>query len=90
MIVVCFFFQQHVLLKSKVPSYFKSTTSTFHRNPSKSSQVYQEVAPGQKEQDPVGRPIGHLSAQKQVSGEAVYIDDIPKLHSMLKLNNIKN
>ncbi|KAH3859121.1 hypothetical protein DPMN_101836, partial [Dreissena polymorpha] len=76
---------KHVPLKSKVPSYFQSATPTFHRDPSKSSQVYQEVAPGQLEQDPVGRPIGHLSGQKQVSGEAVYIDDIPKLHNELYL-----
>jgi len=44
-------------------------------------QVYQEVAPGQLEADPVGRPTPHLSSQKQVTGEAVYIDDIPKMHS---------
>ncbi|KAL4238443.1 hypothetical protein ACF0H5_003151 [Mactra antiquata] len=69
--------------KTKVPSYFQSATPTFHRDPSKSSQVYQEVAPGQLAEDPVGRPIAHLSAMKQVSGEAVYIDDIPKFKDEL-------
>ena len=43
--------------------------------------MFQEVAPGQLKDDPVGRPIAHVSALKQVTGEAVYTDDMPKLHS---------
>ncbi|WAR00721.1 XDH-like protein [Mya arenaria] len=68
---------------SKVPSYFQSATTLFHKDPSRSSQIFQEVAPGQLQQDPVGRPLGHFSAAKQVAGEAIYIDDIPKMHNEL-------
>jgi xanthine dehydrogenase molybdopterin-binding subunit B len=45
--------------------------------------MYQEVAPGQLEDDPVGRNIKHMSGMKQTTGEAIYIDDMPKLHSKL-------
>lgn len=62
----------------KVPSYCQSATSMFHRDPSKSVQMYQEVAPGQLKEDPVGRPLPHLSALKQVTGEAIFVDDMPK------------
>ena len=36
------------------------------------------MAPGQLDKDPVGRPLKHVSAEKQVTGEAIYCDDIPK------------
>ncbi|XP_045109509.1 xanthine dehydrogenase/oxidase-like isoform X2 [Portunus trituberculatus] len=42
-----------------------------------SSQVFQRVSPEQSKTDPIGRPIVHTSAFKQVTGEAVYVDDIP-------------
>ncbi|XP_053396021.1 xanthine dehydrogenase/oxidase-like isoform X1 [Mercenaria mercenaria] len=71
------------LSKTKVPSYLHSATAPFHRDPSKSTQIYQEVASGQREEDPVGRPINHLSAMKQATGEAVYIDDMPKFQNEL-------
>ncbi len=29
--------------------------------------------------DPVGRNVHHLSVEKQVTGEAIYCDDMPKL-----------
>ncbi|MPC97127.1 Xanthine dehydrogenase [Portunus trituberculatus] len=36
-----------------------------------------QVSPEQSKTDPIGRPIVHTSAFKQVTGEAVYVDDIP-------------
>lgn len=39
----------------------------------------QEVPSGQPDSDAVGRPLTHLSALKQTTGEAVYIDDIPHI-----------
>ena len=39
--------------------------------------VHQEVPSGQPSVDPVGRPVIHHSAMKQVTGEATYVDDIP-------------
>ena len=38
----------------------------------------QEVPEGQNPEDVVGRPVAHLSALKQATGEAVYCDDMPR------------
>lgn len=40
---------------------------------------WQEVPSGQPSHDAVGRPIPHMSAKQQVTGEAKYVDDLPKL-----------
>ena len=66
---------------SQVPTDFKSATNLFHRDPSRSSQVFEEVPEEQVVDDPVGRPIPHTSAIKQATGEAVYVDDIPPIIS---------
>lgn len=79
------FLFQHIT-KTKVPSYFHSATPPFHRDPSKSIQMYQEVASGQLEEDPVGRPLRHMSGIKQATGEAIYIDDMTKFQSMIHVN----
>lgn len=43
---------------------------------------------GQKQDDVVGRPMMHLSAVKQVTGEAVYCDDMPLFENELYLSLI--
>ncbi|NXC42799.1 AOXB oxidase, partial [Penelope pileata] len=48
-------------------------------------QLYQDVAPGQSPQDPVGRPVMHQSGIKHTTGEAVYIDDIRPVDGELSL-----
>uniref|UniRef100_A0A8C0V8W0 Xanthine dehydrogenase/oxidase n=1 Tax=Cyanistes caeruleus TaxID=156563 RepID=A0A8C0V8W0_CYACU len=45
----------------------------------------QEVPKGQAVEDMVGRPLVHVSASKQASGEAVYCDDIPHYENELYL-----
>ncbi|XP_015770301.1 PREDICTED: xanthine dehydrogenase/oxidase-like [Acropora digitifera] len=40
--------------------------------------LIQEVPPDQSLEDVVGRPLPHLAATKQATGEAAYCDDIPK------------
>ncbi len=62
---------------STVPSTYHSATQAYQSEPSKGLQVYEEVDPSQKDSDAVGRPIPHVSAKKQTTGEAVYIDDMP-------------
>ena len=42
------------------------------------SSPLQEVPDDQSIEDVVGRPVTHLSAAKQATGEAIYCDDIPK------------
>ena len=49
------------------------------------SWLVQEVPSEQPSEDVVGRPIPHLSAAKQATGEAIYCDDIPKYAGRLKL-----
>ncbi|XP_063285940.1 aldehyde oxidase 1-like [Pelobates fuscus] len=45
----------------------------------KTMQIFQEVSAQQPANDPIGRPIVHLSGIKQATGEAVYVDDIPMM-----------
>lgn len=57
----------------------------------KSSQFFEMVPKSQHEWDAVGRPIPHAAAEKQVTGEAIYCDDLPplagELHMSLVLSN---
>ncbi|XP_066089056.1 aldehyde oxidase 2 isoform X1 [Saccopteryx bilineata] len=46
-------------------------------------QRYQSVDSRQPLQDPVGRPIMHLSGLKHATGEATFCDDIPKVNKEL-------
>ncbi|XP_064080821.1 xanthine dehydrogenase/oxidase-like [Macrobrachium nipponense] len=48
-----------------------------------SMQIFQKVPHGQSQLDPIGRPIVHVSALKQATGEAIYVDDIPYCESEL-------
>ncbi|XP_062980216.1 xanthine dehydrogenase/oxidase-like [Elgaria multicarinata webbii] len=68
-----------------VPSRYASATELFHKDPVNNVQLFQEVPPGQSIEDTVGRPLMHLSAAKQASGEAVYCDDIPRYENELYL-----
>ncbi|MGH0121086.1 UNVERIFIED_CONTAM: hypothetical protein FKN15_070755, partial [Acipenser sinensis] len=43
------------------------------------------VPPGQSMEDVVGRPVVHLSALKQATGEAIYCDDMPRYENELYL-----
>lgn len=45
----------------------------------------QAVPDRQSQEDVVGRPIMHLSALKQATGEAVYCDDVPMYENELYL-----
>ena len=69
-------------LQSVSPAEMNITTP-FKYIATKSSQGIQDVPFGQSCDDTVGRPISHLSANKQVSGEALYVDDMPKLKNEL-------
>lgn len=56
----------------------KNLAEPFHRPTAKNVQGFQRVNDGQSSMNPVGRPMMHLSAPLQASGEAHYTDDIPK------------
>ncbi|ELK14106.1 Xanthine dehydrogenase/oxidase [Pteropus alecto] len=69
----------------KLDPTFASATLLFQKDPPANVQLYQEVPKGQSEEDVVGRPLPHLAAAMQASGEAVYCDDIPRYENELSL-----
>lgn len=63
----------------------RSGASTFHTLEPQSCQIYQRI-PGDKERGTaLGKPQVHASAFKQATGEAVYIDDMPRFENELYL-----
>ncbi|XP_063040378.1 xanthine dehydrogenase/oxidase [Engraulis encrasicolus] len=76
--------QDGVVVEDVRPDY-RSATEIFHAETPSSVQLYQAVPNGQKADDVVGRPVMHLSALKQATGEAVYCDDIPCYENELHL-----
>ncbi|XP_013399614.1 xanthine dehydrogenase/oxidase-like [Lingula anatina] len=61
----------------KVLSSDMSATHVFHRDPSRSTQVYEDVPDDQSLDDAVGRPMPTMSSVQQTTGEAQYYDDMP-------------
>ncbi|KAM6893010.1 xanthine dehydrogenase/oxidase isoform 1-T1 [Lycodopsis pacificus] len=72
----------------EVRSDCQSAADLFHPETPSSVQVYQAVPEGRGQDDVVGRPIMHLSALKQATGEAVYCDDVPLYENELYLSLI--
>ena len=61
-----------------------SATAVFEKDPISSNQLFEKrLWPGQSEL--VGKPIKHRAADKQVSGTAVYVDDMPRIETELYL-----
>lgn len=50
---------------------------------SEAGQLFETVPEDQSKHDPIGRPLPHTSAFKQASGEAAYLDDMPRFESEL-------
>lgn len=69
----------------KLDPTFASATLLFQKDCPANVQLFQEVPKGQSVEDMVGRPLPHLSAAMQASGEAVYCDDIPRYKNELSL-----
>ncbi|XP_068088896.1 xanthine dehydrogenase/oxidase isoform X2 [Hyperolius riggenbachi] len=72
-------------LHETVPLNYESATDLFEKPETTGVQLFQEVPAGQDPEDYVGRPIMHLSAMKQATGEAVYCDDVPHYENELYL-----
>ncbi|XP_042260124.1 xanthine dehydrogenase/oxidase isoform X3 [Thunnus maccoyii] len=62
-----------------------SATEIYHPETPTSVQIYQAVPEGRSQDDVVGRPMMHLSALKQATGEAIYCDDVPLYENELYL-----
>ncbi|XP_064390120.1 xanthine dehydrogenase/oxidase-like isoform X2 [Halichondria panicea] len=81
-LVTSFFYKFYLTVLSRLrseplPQDLVSATRLFERPPVQSSQGFQSVSDKQLPEDSVGRPLMHLSALQQASGEARYMDDIP-------------
>jgi xanthine dehydrogenase/oxidase len=53
-------------------------------------QLYQKIPPSLPEIDPVTRPIAHVSSAQQCTGEAKFVDDMPKLAHELYLYPVQS
>ncbi|GAB1284990.1 Aldehyde oxidase 2 [Apodemus speciosus] len=62
---------------------FLSSLGDFQVTLPRGVQTFQRVDSHQPLQDPVGRPIMHLSGLKHATGEAVFCDDIPRVDKEL-------
>uniref|UniRef100_A0A2I3GXZ7 FAD-binding PCMH-type domain-containing protein n=1 Tax=Nomascus leucogenys TaxID=61853 RepID=A0A2I3GXZ7_NOMLE len=68
---------------SEISDRFLSALEDFPVTIPQGVHTYQSVYPHQPLQDPVGRPIMHLSALKHATGEAMFCDDIPMVDKEL-------
>nr|QEO19121.1 rosy [Rhagovelia antilleana] len=75
-------------LNIDIPNNYKSGKDGFHTLAPKSSQYFAKVPNSQEKHDSVGRTEIHQSAYKQATGEALYLDDIPKQEGELYLSLI--
>ncbi|XP_053612795.1 xanthine dehydrogenase [Plodia interpunctella] len=71
--------------KDLIKPYHSSGAEQFHGSLPKSSQYFELVGDKQVKSDAVGRPIQHMSAYKQTTGEAIYCDDMPIAENELYL-----
>ncbi|XP_071799961.1 xanthine dehydrogenase/oxidase-like [Asterias amurensis] len=71
-----------------IPASYKTANQSYHKSPVKGVQMFQEVPSGQPDSDAVGRPLTHLSAIKQVTGEAIYVDDLPQVKGELYVASV--
>ncbi|XP_013177887.1 PREDICTED: xanthine dehydrogenase [Papilio xuthus] len=76
---------QDYLQNEIVEPYYSSGADQFHGQVPKSAQYFELVGDKQLKSDAVGRPIPHMSALKQVTGEAIYCDDMPSVEGELYL-----
>uniref|UniRef100_A0A9L0J346 aldehyde oxidase n=1 Tax=Equus asinus TaxID=9793 RepID=A0A9L0J346_EQUAS len=64
---------------------YESALEDLHSRNHWGTSKYQVGNPKQLPQDPIGRPIMHLSGIKHTTGEAIYCDDMPVLDGELFL-----
>lgn len=84
-LTLSFFFRAYLAISKQFQGISKreeSGISGFKNKIPKSSQYF-TIAKNNHDYDTIGRPIVHSSAFKQASGEAIYVDDIPKFENEL-------
>ncbi|XP_042880077.1 xanthine dehydrogenase/oxidase-like [Penaeus japonicus] len=94
-LTISLFFKFYLSVRGRLSEQFPSlvhpltkaeqTATQVHRYiPPQGTQLFQSVPPGQHSLDPIGRPITHASAFKHATGEAVYVDDMPRFENELQ------
>ena len=87
-LVISFFFKFFLTVSKEINGDIgqadNSAVEVFEKEPITSNQLYEKKVT-ETETDIVGAPIKHAAADKQVSGAAVYIDDLPRLDGELYL-----
>lgn len=73
------------LNRHSVPSTYLSAATEEPTLPWQSSQYFEIIDNNRKVSDAVGKPIPHMSANKQACGEALYCDDVPHFENELYL-----
>uniref|UniRef100_A0A1B0GWM7 Aldehyde oxidase 4 n=1 Tax=Rattus norvegicus TaxID=10116 RepID=A0A1B0GWM7_RAT len=68
-----------------IPEKFVSALDDLPIETPQGIQMFQCVDPNQPEQDPVGHPIMHQSGIKHATGEAKFVDDMPRINQELCL-----
>ncbi|XP_071832343.1 xanthine dehydrogenase/oxidase-like isoform X2 [Apostichopus japonicus] len=66
-----------------IPEKFQSALPSSDKREFQSTQLFEEVPSSQPEIDSVGRPVMHVSSFQQSTGEAIFLDDIPKYQNEL-------
>merc|ERR1719507_1238589 len=85
-LVISFFFKFFLSvlkeLNGGINALENSATAVFEKDPLVSNQLYEKKTWG-GQTDLVGRPVKHRAAELQVSGRAVYVDDLPRIEGEL-------
>ncbi|EDV24048.1 uncharacterized protein TRIADDRAFT_57138 [Trichoplax adhaerens] len=76
-----FFMQVLSEISAEDPNIDSSVKTNIRRCPSKGIQIFEKVNPKQVMDDALRRPIVHLTALQQTTGEAQYLMDIPEYKS---------
>ncbi|XP_037795303.1 xanthine dehydrogenase/oxidase-like [Penaeus monodon] len=93
-LAVSFFFKFYLSVRGRLSEQFPSlvaalteeeqeATKVYRYTTPRSTQLFQTVPPGQSALDPIGRPLTHASALQQATGEALYVDDLPRFKGEL-------
>lgn len=82
--------EKYVLNRRVVSGREKSGAHLFHTLTPKSNQIFQKYPGPNENKHSVGQPKVHTSAFKQATGEAVYIDDMPKIENELYLAFVRS
>ena len=84
--LICGFIKK--LIADKVGD--KDDSDIKRKSPIKFHQLYEKTPEEQELLDPITRPVPHISSAEQCSGEAVYVDDLPKFDRELTLTPVQS